>query len=406
MIVLALVIGMVVVQGGEADGPGVAFERLDAAFRENLGRMPEAGLIRFSHRYHGTSSGSPFPGMPGPSGPNEDTGRYAFDGSMGSFEQSAPEEVLRARFFPVDQGARWAGPPYWVRALTDGRLTLLDRRIPGSAPAPGDHSTPGSGVGPGLEPGTSAFSGHVFLPLIGRGGRGGLADVASNSGVDREEGGPWADRVIRLDLDASLDGLPVVAVTLELPGGLMHLWVDPGRGAIPVRIRVERARPPVLGPDGGVVSEARVDVTQLDFEEIRQLPGGAWLPFREVVSTAGSADGRAPPEPYRTTSITEASFDEPPPRSAFRIEYDTPTLPRLLGDRPAPTSPRLVWDLDAISGIDPQSLGPPIPSRPPPGDEQEGDGLFGRSLDLTAGLVALGLLTATLWASRRRRPAG
>jgi hypothetical protein len=408
MIVLAVVIGVVAVQGGEAaeaDGPGVAFDRLDATFRENLERMPEAGLIRFSHRYDDSSSGSPFPGMPGPSEPNEDLGLYAFDGPLGYFEQSAPEEVLRARFFPIDEGARWAGSPSRTRALTDGRVTLLDRRIPGSAPALGDQMTPGSGVGPGLEPGASGFSDLIFLPLIGRGGQGGLADVASQSGMDREEDGPWADRVIRLDPDASLDGLPVVAVTLELPGGLMQLWVDPDRGAIPVRVRVDRARPPVLGPDGGIVTRAKNYATQLDFEEIRQLPGGAWLPFREVVSTADSADGSAPPERFRTTSITEANFDEPPPRSMFRVEYAEPNLPRIRGDRPAPTSPRLVWDLDAIAAIDPGSLDPPILRPTLPGDGEEVEALwpFGRSRDLTAGLVVLSLLTATLWVSRRRR---
>lgn len=399
MIVLIAALGLVA-QEGDAPG-GTSFERLDAMYRENLEAIPDSGILRFSHRYH---QAPPRGGeeQEAPDVENEDTGAYAFDGPLGYFEQSAPLDVLRARFFPGAGGARWPGPPFRVRAVTDGRLTLVDKRLPspGLGPEPEwDGPWPG-GPGPAVSPGTGEFSGSIYLPVLGLGGEGGLAGVVRRSGLARGPEGPV--RVSGLDEDADLDGLPVVSLSLEIPDGSARLWVDPARGALPVRVRIEQVRPLASGPGGRGLSEGGVYASLVEFEDIRRLPGGAWLPFREVVSTVGPGDDPPSPRPVRTTTITEADFGGPPPRSAFRLDYADPVSPRLEGPSLASAEPRRVWDLDAMAGLDLDAPDGTIPKGNPREAPGAGGRLTIRTLDAAVGLSAVALLAVLAFRIARR----
>jgi hypothetical protein len=123
-------------------------------------------------------------------------------------------------------------------------------------------------------------------------------------------------RVVSVDEAAISDGVEVVAWTYESPEATITILIDLKRGAIPLQNRS------VVKPSGDVYLER--------YDDIRQVDGAGWLPFRKLALLPGGS--------ARILEVQQADFRTPPPASAFQLEFEQPqaipTLRLVLGIEP------------------------------------------------------------------------
>jgi hypothetical protein len=161
--------------------------------------------------------------------------------------------------------------------------------------------------------------------------------------------------------------------------------IDLKRGAIPLENRQ------VVKSSGTVYLER--------YDDIRQVEGAGWLPFRKLVLLSGGST--------RILQVQHANFRNPPPASVFQLEFDEP---QAIVDtvRYVKHEPRTTFGLAQLSSPAPATIVPlpradtspsvPPPSMPPPRDAPWW-GMWGSMALIVVGLV---LLIATGIAIYRR----
>jgi hypothetical protein len=256
-------------------------------------------------------------------------GRYLYKKPWRLFELLYPPEVMGEQRKQVNRNT-WESPIGSWRAMTDGQ-TYLSNTVGVSEKPPWTYIHT-AGLGSDRRP----FFNSLSIPLA-------LGDESPTDPVDMKRalsavvGGDATAKLVSLDPDAVIDGVPVVVVRVELGWSRLTFWLDPERGSIPLRTRLE--------------STEGEFVQQLDYSDIRRAPTGAWFPFRRIFVTPNL--DRIPFRPGKGLRvfehvITDANFETPPDRADFRIEFPDPVeLLHVATDIAYPRTK--VWDLDAIS---------------------------------------------------------
>jgi hypothetical protein len=114
-------------------------------------------------------------------------------------------------------------------------------------------------------------------------------------------------RIADVKQNVTFEDRRTVKITIRLRYGDLEYWIDLDRGAVPLKI-VARIDASENAPESEMVYH---------FDDVRQIPGRGWLPFRE--SWWGSRENKA-----GQILITEASFDRPPEASAFDVDFPEP----------------------------------------------------------------------------------
>lgn len=189
--------------------------------------------------------------------------------------------------------------------------------------------------------------------------------------------------------DVLLGGLHVVRLSVQSrDSDDMEYWVDLDRGAVPVQTRLT-----VKSPSGGIQA-----TIQTNFDDLRQVAGKAWVPFRQTMFIM--------PNRVRRLTIIEADFKTPPPPTTYRMEF-----PEAMGMANAAalvtyTTKQKVWDLSHLpSASDPKTVkivmaepGQPAPVMPGPYRARS----WGKIALVTIGVVLLiGAVVTALNLKRR-----
>ncbi len=181
------------------------------------------------------------------------------------------------------------------RMLTNGKQTLTE------VSALARVNANGIAYGRRLSAGSNDFFQFVEIPLdLGRPDfqRHDLAR-SIRAALDGKDGA----RVEGADDSTVLEGIKTVQVALALKYGKRTCWVDLDRGAVPLRI-VDA----VPGNPG----------IERHYGDLRKVEGRGWLPFSMTTFVNGGQ--------VKRITIKNADFRQAPPRSAFRMEFDTPYM--------------------------------------------------------------------------------
>jgi hypothetical protein len=287
----------------------------------------------------------------------EVVGRYAFESSSRFYEQ-VDSVLVPGREAATNRVPGSLGPS--IRALTNGQRTLVDILGDPSNEQVAPHSV-------SISNGVAEFFRHVAAPLAP--GAPGGSSVDLDHVIELIQKGINGMTLVELDANASLEGERVFRLRAQNPKATASLYIDPKRGALPL-LAVWRTE--IAGPPGSnIVPITRVSVFKL--EDIRELVGGSWYPFKSTRIMAVEAA----PETYSDIQVRELvvkSFarDEIDP-TVFRIELPEARSAVNSTSHRAYTK-RKVWDLGSISaGAEasarqlatspkPQSTPPPQPS--------------------------------------------
>lgn len=306
---------------------------------------------------------------------NVGEGLFASNGTDSRYECLFPPADLNRHRRRLDEGSFYTTLTS-VRVLTDGRLTLIDRV---GATRDGTMHT----YSPRLFGGTTEYYQNVTLPLaLGGKGQGYLhlgADIARASAPDSQ----W--RLTAVDDDEELDGAAVIKLTFESPETGRIYWVDPARGAIPLKVESYR--------------KGKLLLTFLR-KDLRFLSNKGWYPFREVSFVQGGI--------AREYLIDETSdFERPPAPATFRLAFPKP-IPIINQAESVRYPGRVVWDLKTLPAADAPGtmklkvLDPPVaaPGMPP----GERDAPRRRTIILTVSAAILLSIGACFAVMKLRKP--
>jgi hypothetical protein len=271
------------------------------------------------------------------------SGRLAFSGSAVRFERNFPLELLRSHRQSL--GTRKFSTVFnSMRLLTDGTRTFYDLITPSLDGSELIHSTQIFG-------GTDHFAANSQFPF----GLAGAGCTHSPLGVylDLLAGKSDGVRLDEVDENAELDGTQVVKITVSSPGLEASFWVDPDRGALPLKV---------------VLDKPKIRLIYL-YDDIRLIHNEMWLPFREVMYLANGYV-----QEFRIEQIT--SVNEGLSEATFEL-----TFPKPIGviDKLAMLaySPQKTWSLNhlpsrgsrgTISILPQESTGPQLPGEQQPAD--------------------------------------
>ena len=258
-------------------------------------------------------------------------GLFVMDGPRMRYDQLFEPEVMRAKRHatgPMSYSTRVTS----VRVVTDGRVTLTDLMSFKPASVGGEPLSRQVRIDPGVDP----FFLRTHLPL--RPGRQGTG-TSFGTVVELLRNGAEGIRLKEVKLGSRLDGVEVAEVAIEVADGTTRFWFDLRRGAVPILERSET--------NGGKI------FTLDRCEDLRQVAGGAWLPFRRVRYTN---NGNSVWE----WSILEADFDKVPDEGQFRL-----TLPKAQSVMDAAAMreypPADVWDLARLPPANAPGVRPLLP---------------------------------------------
>lgn len=180
------------------------------------------------------------------------------------------------------------------RALTNGKLSLLDRVMPTSKA-----SRPGRTVM--IEAGPEEFIRFVKFPLALGSPEAGRNDFSRNvlAALDKKPG--WALEAV--EDHVSYETREVVRIALKSPTGRVAYWVDLERGGIPLRHRFETE-------DGKFVSESYQD-------DLRSVKGRGWLPHTLTWFDPGSGG-------TKRLVVLASDFETPLDVATFRMDFPSP----------------------------------------------------------------------------------
>ena len=222
------------------------------------------------------------------------------------------------------------------RLLTDGKVTLVEH-LYGN---PDGKITRGTIINPGSE----EFYKTAGVPLAMGFPDNARDDISRTARLIRD--GSSGVSLGAIQDDAIFDGVKMVRIEVKGPGGKRVIWVDPERGAIPVRVHDEMP--------GGSAYDLR-------YGDIRMVAGRGWLPYEPRSTCQG---GRV----FRTI-ITKVDFGKIPD-DTFRIEFPEPiaiiNVAKGLSYRP-----QKIWELSRLPKANSRetaplmtSLGTPDPVMP------------------------------------------
>lgn len=270
---------------------------------------------------------------------------------------------------------RWTSNLFSVRLLTDGVVTLSDMLQVTSDDTTVAHTS-------SIDSGFDMFLRFNAIPLdigLKSQGRNSISALLSNAVEDKT-----SLTEIRYDIPGN-DGGRLVEFNFKVPKADVMIAFDLERGAVP------RAYQATFN---GQITKS------IWFDDISRCGPDAWLPFRILSSYEGGL--------IREVIIRDASFEQPPARSVFQIEYPEP-VPMLSKAESVAYTPRQVWRLDNLpppgSQEAPRVTIRSLADAPPPAPPGERESFLSYS---SLGLFALGgvlILTASRMAYRRSRHA-
>lgn len=341
-----------------------ALRALAGVFEENRARF-DKGIIYFE--YIDGFSAAPDEAARGViTGSYRAEGSYCFEGDNLSYSCLFPAEAMVAATRKAPGGAT-SNRLKCVRLLTDGKLTLSEKIAVG----PDGKLARGTIIAPGTE----EFCKLAEVPLnlgLPDGARNDLARVARmildrTSGMSLEE----------VEDGVMVEGVRTIRLEMKSPGGTRQVWVDPERGAIPIRTHDELT-------GGGTYD--------LHHGDIRLVPGRGWFPFEWTLFLPG---GRA-----KRVLVTKADFGLVP-RDAFRMEFPEP-IPMLNLAESVTYRPRKVWDLARLphaTSPDASRVAAAVPEPVMPGEREP------RPPYYTLGAVGLSVAVVIAGAYRWRKKA-
>ncbi len=319
-------------------------QELNDRFQSNLARIPRAGLLKVRHEDY-TQDALDFDGSKPIGRAIETEYLYAFDSPDAYWEVQRRIQSGEPR---EQQEVTSAHPEasYRIRGLSNAQVEL-------SVEFPADGS-----IRPNLWLGSSECLTHVPLPLLQRRLPTEVIQVAdellvftSRGSVYRHLAQPWS--LVDLVDDQEVDGTPVVMITIEFQSGLRTYWIDPNRGALPLRIReiVYQERVPSERKNDGSLDES-TSIAEIDYGEIREIAEDVWFPFLEVRRASRYREPTNISLRHRTR-ITDAEFGKTPDPELFQIQLEKPLAlsPPTRAQEPIGKA-RAIWDLQALSEID------------------------------------------------------
>lgn len=263
-------------------------------------------------------------------------GVFVLDGERARYDQvfSLDDSLAKRQ---KTGGNSYSSPFASVRAVTDGRSSLMDRIAIGRSPEGAEVLSHRPQVVSGADPFFSVAQMPLFLARPGP-----APDLSKNLGdaIRGQAGG----KLGKVAIDSRLDGVEVAEVTIDWPDrAWTRYWIDLKRGAIPLQSMSEW--------DGG-------KSTAIDrYDDVREVPGGAWYPFRWV-----RINGARVVE----MTVTKADFEVVPDPSEFRLSFPASvSLIDMVAMREY--APKQTWDVTRLPA--PNSEGSlPIrgPDREPP----------------------------------------
>lgn len=240
-------------------------------------------------------------------------GLFAIDGSRIRYEHIfSPEDTVKHRRRIGERS--WTSNLHSVRLLTDGVVTLSDVIQIASDDQTVVHTS-------SIDSGFDIFPRLKVLPLdIGLVSmeRDRISAILS-SAVD--------GKIQSYDIQYpshNTDDERIVELTFKAPRSTVVIAFDLERGAVPRAMQS--------------ISDGRV-TTAFVFDSVSQCGPDTWLPFRMLSYHDGGI--------VREIVIREASFENPPPRSTFQIEYPEP-VPMLNKAESVAYLPRQIWRLDDL----------------------------------------------------------
>ncbi len=280
--------------------------------------------------------------------------RLIFKGNDAMYSRVYSDADIRATTTQLP-GNQMSGFLMSLRALTDGRSTILDRFLPGN-----DVMKPAHSVSVLL--GSDEYRRYAKSPLslgVPSASRSDLArDILSHGGA--------AEFVLdKVDGHVDFEGRDVVRIVLKGKYAKRTYYVDLNQGAVPARI----------------FDEVDFDQTHLTIDtyhdDVRQVPGRGWLPFVTTIFNKAAGTERL--------KITSADFEKRVDLDAIRLDFEAPTGVVNQVEKRTYT-PRKSWSLHKLpSASSPDSQ--PLPSQtgdvPMPGEREPSH--WGRT-----GLLALG----------------
>ena len=256
-----------------------------------------------------------------------------------------------------------------VRAVTDGKKTILDKII---ARVDGKMTR-----GTVINPGSADFFKAAQIPLS--------VGFPDNSREDFSKiaalvlGRAPGMELVKTDDGFLLDGIKTIRLEISSPLGKRTVWIDPEKGAIPVRTHDEM--------DGGATYD-------LHYGDIRLVAGHGWYPFESTTFLAGGRTMRV--------MIKSIDFERLDEAGLFSLEFPEPVAMIDLATRRS-YAPQKIWDLSNL----PASTSPgssPLVTGPTPEPELPAERKASPPYFLAAafGLLMLGVLYRIWW--KRRAP--
>lgn len=360
------------------DDPPTVLKAIAGGFDENRAKFTR-GTLRFDYIV-GQAGDATTAHRGNLRDPSVAQGSYAFVNEGGSrkyaYRREFHEDDYAAKTTVISE-TQSSSPLDAFRAVTDGRRTLFDQVT----------WLPDQGLQHKAEihPGEEMFFTHAEVPYEVGFPEDYRTDLAHDIRLALSAGG---DRVIEsFDLDVEdLGRRGLVRFRLKLPNGSATYLVDPERGWSLLHKRSEA--------NGGVVVEYLYD-------DLRQVPGAGWLPFKKTSWLGGLV---------HQIVIREANCERPPGPEEFRLEFPKP---RRMVDAAAKLvyrEPQKVWDLFDLPSPGAQGVQPLRVAEPPSGGASHPSPLPGEREPTPwflsiPGISILALLAAGLigWSVYRRR---
>ena len=307
----AIVLAFVLIPpGGSSQSDREALNALAALYGENWSKF-DSGRVWFEFTdAYAKSADDAAKGVV--SNAYKTEGSYAFRGNDALYIRTFPDASMVATCNKISE-RQIAHRLDSVRALTDGKVTLDDHLFGNPAGTVSRNTM--------ITSGTEDFYKTATLPLSLGCPENSRGDITRTARRIRD--GSAGLELVSIQDDATFDGVKVVRIEVKGPGGKRVMWVDPERGAIPLRVHDDMP--------GGTSYD-------LQYGDIRLVAGRGWLPFERTEFVAG---GRV----FRTV-VTKVDFGKVPD-DTFRLEFPEPIAMGNL-DKRVWYRPRKVWDLSRL----------------------------------------------------------
>ncbi len=300
---------------------------------------------------------------------NRDVGLIALDDPAGYWQFRPASEVRMARRPPRWGGLGWFQPTYEGRAITNGEVTLIDLqsmsvrvRSGGYYPPTESGERPPLSGGPLASIGTRSFA--RWFPMTLKPSH--LLEQLSECAADPLlfPDGTSGCTLERFVPAIKLGEHEVSLIEVRGPLGSRTLWIDPNRGAWPIRILDKRYIN--ITDDGTNVadrgtSKLALRTTQVDFDDFQNLgDDGPLFPFMETryrsEVSATESENQGPLEWQREVRITEVIPGALSDSIQFGLGYQDPTTLRT-EDGTFLSIALETWNLESIEQfVDPEEI--------------------------------------------------